>query len=66
MAYSYINFGVEGTTEGDNEGIFDYIQSVSGSSYENTGFATKGYIPEGMTLQQLEDKLLNILKNGIY
>lgn len=62
----YVNQGIEGTLEGDIEGFFDYVLSREGTSFENSGFLNKTYTPIGMTLQQIADKAIDILKNGNY
>ena len=61
---NYVKFGVEGTLEGDVEGLFDYIESRVGTSFAATGLLNKGYIIDGMTLADLSARLMNILKNG--
>lgn len=63
--WKYVDLGVEGTTEGDVVGIFDYMTSTSGTIFENNGFIESGYTPRhGITLVQLKDFLMNILQNG--
>lgn len=62
----YVNQGIEGTLEGDIEGFFDYILSRTGTSFENSGFLNKSYTPLTMTLQQIADRAIDILKNGNY
>lgn len=64
---NYVDFGNEGTVEGGAEALFDYLESRSGTSYENTGLLSKsGYTIEGMTLAQLSAKVMDIFKNGNY
>lgn len=60
----YLNYGIEGTTEGDCEGLFDYIGSISGTSYESTGFINKNIqlTVSGVTLQEISTIILNILR----
>ena len=62
--WQYSNMGVEGTTEGDEEGIFDYFTSTLGTSFENNGFLEKGFTPRGVTASGLATNVLNILKHG--
>lgn len=62
----YVEFGVEGTVEGDIIGLFDYLESRTGTAYENIGLLSKTYTIEGMTLSQFSAKLMDILKNGRY
>lgn len=66
LVEKYISNGVEGTLEGDEEGIFDYVESVTGTSYQSSGLATKSYIPDGMSLTQLIDRIMEILRDGKY
>lgn len=68
---SYVKFGQEGTVEGDDEGIFDYILGRSGTSYAQSGSGLANRIdsPSGdlnMTWPQLADNLMKVLKSGIY
>jgi len=63
----YINFGNEGTLEGDQEGLFDYIESRVGTSYGNTGFVNKNFVPEGYSnMLTFSVYLMDIVKNGNY
>lgn len=62
----YINYGREGVTEDNLDGIFDYLHSRSGSMYENSGLLNKNITPVGITLQQLADTAMDIFKNGNY
>ena len=66
---TYIEMGNEGIQEGDSAGLFDYTEgslrtgtpwSVSG------GFYDKGFTPIGMTMTELTQKVMDILKNGNY
>ena len=66
MLDTYVNFGIEGTLEGDIEGLFDYLESRAGTSFETTGLLSKSYTVEGMTVAQLSAKLMDIFKNGNY
>ena len=64
---SYINYGREGILEGDPEGLFDYIRSQSGSSFEVAGFSSHSYTPVGYAnMSEFSVKILDILKNGNY
>lgn len=61
----YIQFGREGTESGDSSGIYDVIQATEGTAYETTGLAALSAItPYGMTLAQLVDRCMDILRNG--
>jgi len=62
--WKYNNLGVEGTTEGDVEGLFDYFTSTSGTSFENNGLIERGYEPIGLSLEELADRVLYILSSG--
>lgn len=66
-AYNYTELGQEGTIEGNDEGLFDYIQARVGTTWETTGLKVQSYIPTGMSdCAALADKLIDILKNGNY
>lgn len=62
--FRYLNYGLEGISEGDTEGLFDYITSTSGTSYENIGLITKNIemAVSGVTINDVATKLLDILK----
>jgi len=62
----YINRGREGTTSGDPEWLFDYIEATPGTSYETTGFARKSITPMGMSLNDLVTAVMRILRDGEY
>lgn len=66
MSFSYINYGREGTTEGDGEGFFDYLYGRSGSCYAGSGFINKPYAPSGLSMSGLTDKIMKVFKSGIY
>ena len=66
MLDAYVNFGIEGTVEGDVLGLFDYFESRVGTAFETTGLLSKTYTVEGMTVTQLSAKLMDIFKNGNY
>jgi len=63
---AYVEFGREGTVEGDPEGLFDYIEARAGTAYAATGLAAKGYTPVSGTLAALVTRVMDILKNGNY
>lgn len=69
LLYSYIDFGIEGTVEGDPEGLFDYIDARAGTTWASGGASPglrgKEYVPIGITIEQLADKCLNKLKFDI-
>ena len=64
LAFRYLNYGIEGTPEGDAEGLFDYVLATSGTSFENTGLAKKELelVVSGITCSGLADKLISILR----
>ncbi len=66
MLDTYVNFGIEGTLEGDLIGLFDYLESRVGTPFEGAGLLEKTYTVEGMTIAQLSVKLMDIFKGGIY
>jgi hypothetical protein len=57
-----------GTVEGDPEGLFDYILSRTGTSFDGNGLTTHTYTPTGYSNMTdfVNDKLIKILKDGIY
>jgi hypothetical protein len=66
MIDAYVDFGVEGSLEGDGVGIFDYLESRVGTPFENTGLLSKTYTIEGMTVSEFSARLIDVLKNGNY
>lgn len=62
--FRYLNYGLEGTSEGDTEGLFDYVTSTSGTVYETTGLTTKNIemVVSGVTINDVATKVVNILK----
>ena len=67
---AYIDTGLEGTLEGDPEGIFDFIEGSlrTGTTWDGTGsevgFYDKGYTVKGMTMSELTTHIMTILKTG--
>lgn len=66
LDYYYSRYGREGTESGDPEGIYDYFQSVSETTWASTGLSSKTYTPVSGTLSELVDRIMDILKNGNY
>lgn len=64
IGYRYMQYGIEGTVEGDPEGFFDYLEARTETTYTLTGLAAKGYTPSGMTLAELVTRLMDICKLG--
>jgi len=65
---NYIRYGREGTQSGDPEGLFDYVNSVTGTTFVTNGLleditgGTTGEIPESEIIQRVND----CLQYGIY
>lgn len=65
--WKYIDLGVEGTTEGDVLGLFDYFMSTSGTIFDDNGFLETNFEPRHtVTLLQLRDFVMDILQNGCF
>lgn len=63
LVEKYVAFGVEGTSEGDPEGMFDYFESTVGTTFEDNGFLEKTYTPRGgLTIAQLSAKVMEVLR----
>ena len=69
----YLTEGVEGTLEGDGEGIFDYVDGTARSNHKwdglgaDIGLRDKTFVVEGFANCSLfADMLMDILKNGNY
>jgi len=62
----YVNYGVEGTTEGDGEGLFDYFEATAGTSFSSSGLAATSYVPVTGTLAELITTVMSILRGGEY
>lgn len=64
----YVSRGREGTVEGDPEGLYDYIESRTGTTWDSVGSSpglkSKGWLPYGKTLNTLVIDLISILRNG--
>jgi len=64
---TYVNFGREGTVEGDNEGLFDYLEGRAGTTWATTGFDSHAFTPIGYaSMAALATDLMKILKDGLY
>ncbi len=66
LATYYIRDGIEGTLEdGGLEGLFDFIEARSGTTWASSGLAAQtSYTIRGLTLSQLVGKIMDILKDG--
>jgi hypothetical protein len=64
---TYAFFGREGTLEGDTKaGIMDYMYGREGTTFEGVGLLQKPWTPIDMTMEQLVDKLYDIVIGGNY
>jgi len=65
---NWVGNGLGGLCDGDNtEGLFDYLNSTVGSTWENTGLRSKTWTPESLAdMNAFCDKLMGIVQNGIY
>jgi hypothetical protein len=61
----YVEYGIEGVSRGDTEGIVDFLNSEAGTSYASNGLIEKAYTPVSGTLTELKDKILDIIINGV-
>lgn len=66
LYFKYLELGIQGTVEGDDEGLFDYILARNGTSYSASGLKLKLWSPIGTDMVLLSNKMIDILKNGIY
>jgi hypothetical protein len=63
LTTKYIKYGVEGTSEGDPVGLFDYFESTVGTIFENNGFLQKTFIPRNnVTIAQLSVSIMDIFR----
>lgn len=59
----YEKFGVEGTLEGDDEGLFDYIEERPATSFFGNGLKSKNYTIDGFSnINDFAIHLMQILK----
>lgn len=66
LASRFIEYGIKGTLEGDKEGLFDYVEARTGTSFENTGLRAKNITPSGITINQLHNRTMRVLASGFY
>lgn len=65
LSTKYLHRGREGIYSGDLvSGLFDYLDSKTGSDYASTGLRSKGWTPSDFTLDELCDRVLEILNYG--
>lgn len=61
----YVQFGREGTLEGDPDGLFDYVESRAGTMFAGAGFREKGFTPLGFAnMTDFSTFIMDIVKNG--
>lgn len=61
----YVEYGIEGTIEGDVEGVMDYLHSRTGTSFDADGFLEESFTPTAGTLADIKDSLVDIITNGL-
>lgn len=66
LYFRYLELGIQGTVEGDAEGLFDYILARAGTSYSASGLKLKPWSPIETDMVLLSNKMMSILKFGIY
>lgn len=66
LMVNYIHYGLEGVDKGDPEGIYDYINSTTGTSYASAGFNEKNITPVCGSKQCMIDRAMQILEEGLY
>jgi hypothetical protein len=68
LADRYVRFGIEGEYSGETiEGLFDFLTSREGTSYENNGLAEKGVtLYNGVTMPDFISSLMQVLEDGYY
>jgi hypothetical protein len=63
---NYVNYGIEGTEVGHEEGIYDFIQSTVGSSFETIGLSSLNTDTYSGTTEELITNIMEIIKDGNY
>ena len=66
LAENYIQCGREGTVEGNPDGLFDYVLARANTAFSSSGLKAKLITPNYGTLDELCDRIIDILKNGNY
>lgn len=63
----YMQYGIEGTASGDVEGLYDYLDGTG--SYSAIGLSPglrhKTWVPIGLTITELSDRILSILRGEV-
>lgn len=63
----YADQGIKGVNDGSvGEGLFDFIESTVGTSFEFLGLEQQGYTLKGGTWSTFKAELMDILRNGNY
>jgi len=61
----YKNWGIKGIREGNaQEGLWDYLYSHAGTSFEGDGLLESGYTPRSGTLEDVRTRVLKYLEEG--
>lgn len=63
---SYVEFGIEGVSSGDIDGLYDYIEATNGyaAGQPTEGIAAKGITPTLGTLTELVTNMMDTLKGN--
>ncbi len=63
----YKSQGIRGTLDGNaGEGLFDFLESTAGTSYETTGLQQQGYTLNTGNYTTFISELMDVLRNGNY
>lgn len=63
----YKSQGIRGTEDGSaGEGLFNFLESTSGTSYETTGLEQQGYVLNTGTYADFINELMDVLRYGNY
>lgn len=63
----YKSQGIRGILDGNaGEGLFDFLESTVGTSFETTGLIQQGYSLKSGTYSSFIGELMDILRNGNY
>ena len=58
---------IRGTDDGNaGEGLFNFLESTVGTSYENAGLEEQGYTLKTGTYSEFITELMDVLRHGIY
>lgn len=63
----YKTQAIRGTEDGNaGEGLFNFLESTPGSSYENAGLEQQGYVLKTGTYSEFITELMDVLRHGNY